>query len=438
MTQRFQAPRGTQDVLPAMQPYWKAITAAAEEVTRLYGFQRIDTPVFEYAALFEKGSGDTTDVVEKEMYVFEDRGGEHLALTPEGTPAICRAYLEHGMASWPQPVRLFTTHPMFRYDRPQKGRYRQHTQVDCEILGSPDPLVDAEVIELLWRIYERLGIRNVVVRLGSIDDPEPRRTYVERLKDYYRPHLDQLSPDSQRRFERNPLRLLDSKDERDLPLKEGAPKPVETLSAPAQEHHDMVCKALEAVGINYIVDPLLVRGLDYYNRTVFEITPLDDERAQSTIGAGGRYDGLIEILGGPPTPAVGFGSGIERIILEMQRNGMELPAGHRIDAFIVHMSPSAHAVAFRLGGELRAAGIATQLGESGRSMKSQMRSANAASARLAIILGEDEVAAGTAVVKRLDTGEQATVPMADVVAQAQEAVSADPDAILQGGGSRDS
>ncbi len=414
MTQRFQAPRGTQDVLPDMQPYWQAVTQAAAEIGRLHGFQRIDTPIFELAALFEKGSGDTTDVVEKEMYVFQDRGGEELALTPEGTPAICRAYLEHGMASWPQPVRLFTTKPMFRYDRPQKGRYRQHTQVDCEIIGSADPLVDAEVIELLWGLLERLGIGNLTVRLGSIDDPEPRRAYVERLKEYYRPYLDQLSPDSQRRFERNPLRLLDSKDERDLPFKDGAPKLIDELSPEAQEHHDAVTEALREARIDYEIDPLLVRGLDYYNRTVFEIVPADDERAQGTVGGGGRYDGLIELLGGPPTPAVGFGSGIERIILEMQRNGVELPAGEGLDAFIVHMTPAARGVVFRLAGNLRRAGLATQIGESGRSMKSQMRSANSSGARFAVIIGEDELAAGSAAVKPLGGGDQETVPLDDI------------------------
>ena len=249
MTTRFQAPRGTQDVLPDMQPYWQAVNDAIRVVTRLHGFRRIDTPAFEYAGVFEKGSGDTTDIVEKEMYTFEDRGGEKLALTPEGTPAICRAYLEHGMASWPQPVRLYTTHQMFRYDRPQKGRYRQHTQFDCEIFGSTDPLVDAEVIAVLWRLYTMLGIRNAGVRLGSLDDIAPRRAYVERLKDYYRPHLPKLSEDSQRRFERNPLRLLDSKDERDLPFKEAAPKLVDNLSPEARAHHETVLGALEATEI---------------------------------------------------------------------------------------------------------------------------------------------------------------------------------------------
>jgi histidyl-tRNA synthetase len=413
-SKRFQAPRGTQDVLPDMQPYWAAVHDAIREVTHLFGYQRIDTPMFEDAGVFEKGSGDTTDVVEKEMYTFEDRGGERLALTPEGTPAICRAYLEHGMASWPQPVRLYTSHPMFRYDRPQKGRYRQHTQFDCEVIGSPDPLVDAEVIEVLWRLYERLGIRNLQVRLGSIDDPGPRKAYVERLKEYYRPNLSKLSEDSQRRFDRNPLRLLDSKDERDLPYKEAAPKLVDQLSNEAAAHMATVRAALEAAGMAVSIDPLLVRGLDYYNRTVFEIVPADDERAQSTVGGGGRYDGLMELLGGPRTPAVGFGSGIERMILEMERNEVQLPPQQPSDVFLVHRLAATPPVV-RLAAELRRQGLSVLVGESGRSMKSQLRSANASGARFAVILGEDEIARGTVVVKPMaGDGEQREVPLAGV------------------------
>ncbi|MBK6318418.1 MAG: histidine--tRNA ligase [Dehalococcoidia bacterium] len=412
MTTRFQAPRGTQDVLPDMQPYWQAVNDAIRVVTRLHGFRRIDTPAFEYAGVFEKGSGDTTDIVEKEMYTFEDRGGEKLALTPEGTPAICRAYLEHGMASWPQPVRLYTTHQMFRYDRPQKGRYRQHTQFDCEIFGSTDPLVDAEVIAVLWRLYTMLGIRNAGVRLGSLDDIAPRRAYVERLKDYYRPHLPKLSEDSQRRFERNPLRLLDSKDERDLPFKEAAPKLVDNLSPEARAHHETVLGALEATEIPVEIDPLLVRGLDYYNRTVFEIVPTDDARAQGTIGGGGRYDGLMEILGGPPTPGMGFGSGIERIILEMQRSGVVFENEAAADVYIVHKAEGAAAVVFGLASRLRSAGVAAVLGESNKSFKAQMRGANHSGAKFAIIIGDDELARGAGTVKDLTgEGEQESVEL---------------------------
>ncbi|MBA4179341.1 MAG: histidine--tRNA ligase [Anaerolinea sp.] len=418
MTTRYQAPRGTQDVLPEMQPYWQAVLDQAREVARLHGYHRLDTPMFEQAGVFEKGSGDTTDIVEKEMYTFTDRGEEHLALTPEWTPASCRAYLEHGMASWPQPVRLWTTHPMFRYDRPQKGRYRQHTQFGCEVIGSEDALVDAEVIGILWALYGRLGIRDVVVRLGSIDDHGPRRDYVQRLQDYYRPHLEKLSEDSKRRFERNPLRLLDSKDERDQPFKDAAPKLVDMLSPGAQAHHETVMAALQSAGIAFEIDPLLVRGLDYYNRTVFEIVPTEDERAQSTIGGGGRYDGLIEILGGPPTPGIGFGSGIERIILEMQKNGVSFDAAASADVYIVHRAEGSQPVAFRMAAELRKRGLSTVIGESGRSFKAQMRAANASGAQQAIIIGDDEMASGTAVLKPLrGDAEQRKVPFERVAGE---------------------
>lgn len=425
MTTRFQAPRGTQDVLPEMQPYWEAVYDAIRVVTRLHGFRRIDTPAFEHAGVFEKGSGDTTDIVEKEMYTFEDRGGEKLALTPEGTPAICRAYLEHGMGSWPQPVRLYTTHQMFRYDRPQKGRYRQHTQFDCEILGSTDPLVDAEVIAVLWRLYTMLGIRNIGVRLGSLDDFEPRRAYVERLKDYYRPHLAGLSEDSQRRFERNPLRLLDSKDERDLPLKDAAPKLVDSLSDAAREHHETVMAALEATEIPVEVDPLLVRGLDYYNRTVFEIVPTDDARAQGTVGGGGRYDGLVELLGGPPTPGMGFGSGIERMIIEMQRSGVTFDEQSTADVYIVNRADGGAAAVFGLASRLRNAGIPAICGESNKSMKAQMRGANNSGARFAVIVGDDELAQAVGMVKDLSgDSEQEALPFERIPATLQSRLRA--------------
>lgn len=320
------------------------------------------------------------------------------------------------MASWPQPVRLYTTKAMFRYDRPQRGRYRQHTQFDCEVLGSSDPLIDAEVIAVLWRLFGMLGITNIVVRLGSLDDLEPRRAYLERLKDYYRPHITQLSDDSQRRFERNPLRLLDSKDERDLPFKEGAPKLVESLSPEAAAHHGTVQTALQAAGIAFEVDPLLVRGLDYYNRTVFEIVPTEDERAQGSLGGGGRYDGLVELLGGPATPGMGFGSGFERMVLEMQRSGVEFDTGAAADVYLVHRAEGSSGAVFQLAAALRDGGVSVVVGESGRSFKAQMRGANNSGAQLAVIIGDDEMASGSATLKHLkgdaeqESAELAAIP----------------------------
>ncbi len=415
MSGRFQTPRGTEDILPEEQPYWRAIDDAAAEITRLFGYNRIDTPAFEDANLFEKGTGETTDIVEKEMYSFEDRGGDSLSLTPEATPAICRAYLEHGMASRPQPVRLYTTGRMFRYSRPQQGRLRQHTQFDCEALGSGSAMVDAELIELLWRLYQRLGLRNIEVHLGSIDDPAPRRAYLERLRAYYLPLREQLSEDSQRRLERNPLRLLDSNHAADQELRKGAPTMIDDLSEEAAEHFAGVQDALTAAGVPFVVDPLLVRGLDYYNRSVWEFIPTGDGRAQSTIGAGGRYDGLIETIGGPPTPAVGFASGFERIILEMKRQEVPLAEPAAPEAFVVHAGAEGARAAIRAGADLRAAGFVTLLGESGRSFRAQLRRANGSGARFAVIIGGDEAERGVAALKDLrQEGDQEDVPLGEI------------------------
>ena len=415
MSGRFQTPRGTEDVLPEDQPYWQVIHDAIAEITRLFGYARIDTPTFEDATLFEKGTGDTTDIVEKEMYVFEDRGGEPLALIPEATPAICRAYLEHGLGSRPQPARLFTTARMFRYSRPQLGRLRQFSQFDCEAIGSLNPSVDAELIELQWRLYEGLGLRDIEVHLASIDDLEQRRAYLDRLKAYYRPLRERLSEDSQRRLERNPLRLLDSNHERDQEFRAGAPALVDELSEAAAEHFKRVKAALGEADVPFVVDPLLVRGLDYYNRSVWEFVPKGDARAQGSIGAGGRYDGLIETLGGAATAAVGFGTGLERIILEMKRQEAGVPEPAALDVFVVHAGAEAGRAAIRAASGLRAAGLATLVGESGRSFKAQMRRANGSGARFAVIIGEDEVGRGAAALKDLrGEGAQEEVALGDL------------------------
>ncbi len=426
MSARFQTPRGTEDVLPEEQPYWRAIHDAIADVTRLFGYERIDTPTFEDASLFEKGTGDTTDIVEKEMYSFEDRGGEALSLTPEATPAICRAYLEHGLASQPQPLRLFTTARMFRYSRPQLGRLRQFHQFDCEVVGSPTALIDAELIELHWRFYERLGLRDLEIRLGSIDDPEPRRAYLERLRAYYLPLREQLSEDSQRRLDRNPLRLLDSNDPRDQELRADAPTMIDELSEEAWAHFASVKKALTAAGVPFVVDPLLVRGLDYYNRTVWEIVPRGDGRAQSSIGAGGRYDGLIETLGGRATPASGFATGLERVIIEMKRQEVPLAEADTPDVFLLHLGEAGVRAAVRAGADLRAAGVATLMGEAGRSFRAQLRRANSSGARFAVIIGGDEVEKGVATLKDLrEEHEQDAVPLDDVAATLSERLASD-------------
>ena len=269
----FTAPRGTADILPAEQPYWQRVFKEAEELCRLFGYARIDTPIFEEAALFERGVGSATDIIQKEMYVFEDRSGEKMALRPEGTANVCRAYLQHGMQNLPQPVRLYYVSPTFRYERPQAGRRRQHMQFGCEAIGESDAAVDGELIELVWRLYENLGLKDLVLLLNTIGDRKCRPAYLKALKAYYKGHVDDLCRDCRDRYERNPLRLLDCKQESCQPVIAAAPKMSDHLCDECRDHFDALCGYLDALSIPYKIDPHLVRGLDYYTRTVFEVQP---------------------------------------------------------------------------------------------------------------------------------------------------------------------
>jgi histidyl-tRNA synthetase len=410
---KFQAPRGTQDILPADQHYWDAVRAAVARVTARFGYERIDTPVFEDVGLFARTVGDVTDIVQKEMYVFEDRGGQELSLRPEGTAPICRAYIEHGLHNQPQPVRLFYIAPNFRYDRPQAGRYRQHHQFGAEAIGEADASVDAEIIELLWRLYEELGLADLTLNLNSIGDQNCRPAYLEALRTYYADKLDNVCEDCRARYDRNPLRLLDCKQERCQPVIASAPKTTDHLCDDCRQHFDDLRAYLDGADIPHVLNPRLVRGLDYYTRTVFEVEP-QEEGSQSSIGGGGRYDGLIELLGGQPTPGIGFGTGIERIIINMKRQEVLVPAPDQIEVYVAIQTPEARVAAFRLASELRRAGIPATAGASGRSLKSQMRHAGALGASYVAIIGERELREDSVTLKRLDTGEQEMVAMADV------------------------
>ncbi len=310
----FQAPRGTNDLLPQDQKYWRYIESKAVDLARQYGFGRIDTPVFEDANLFVRSVGEGTDIVEKEMYTFEDRGGDQVTLRPEGTAPVCRAYLEHGMHNLPQPVRMYYFCPVFRYERPQAGRFREHHQFGVEVLGDADPSVDAEVIELAWRLMLSLGLKDTSLLVNSIGDTECRPAYVGELKNYYQGHESKLCAECRQRLDRNPLRLLDCKVETCRALGDEAPRSSDNLCQACQDHWSSLRGYLNAVAIPYEIDHRLVRGLDYYSRTVFEIQPLEGG-AQSTICGGGRYDGLIESLGGRSTPGIGFATGMERLAL---------------------------------------------------------------------------------------------------------------------------
>ena len=316
----FQAPRGTADILPGDQGHWRFFRHRAEEMAARFGYERIDTPVFEDARLFVRGVGEVTDIVEKETYTFEDRGGDLLTLRPEGTAPVCRAYLEHGMHNLPQPVRLYYMFPGFRYERPQSGRYRQHHQFGVELLGDADASADAEVIEVGWRFLESIGLSDLSLGVNSIGDAQCRPGYVEELKAYYRPHLDTLCTDCRRRLEDNPLRLLDCKRDSCQPVVVDAPRSIDYLCGECEGHWSSLTTFLGLLGLPYEVNHRLARGFDYYTRTVFEVTPPTDGQ-QNVLFGGGRYDGLIEELGGRSTPGVGFGMGAERVISNLRSQG---------------------------------------------------------------------------------------------------------------------
>jgi histidyl-tRNA synthetase len=408
----FQAPRGTADILPQDQKYWRYIRSRASDLAHRYGYGRIDSPVFEDSGLFVRSVGEGTDIVEKEMYTFEDRGGDSVTLRPEGTAPVCRAYLEHGMHNLPQPVRLYYFCPVFRYERPQAGRFRQHHQFGVEVIGDADPSVDAEVIELAWDLMGSLGLTDINLFLNSIGDSECRPAYVDRLRAYYSDHHDRLCNDCRNRLQRNPLRLLDCKVETCQALGEAAPRSVDHLCPPCQDHWDRLVEYLQAVDIPFRVDHRLVRGLDYYSRTVFEIQPVE-EGSQSTICGGGRYDGLIQQLGGRPTPGIGFGSGIERLALNLKRSGVPVPDDPKPQYLVVNVGEGARLPAVQLASLIRRAGVGAVLGNGSRALRGQMRQANALGIPYVVVLGDDEIQRGEVMVRNMGDSSQETRPMSE-------------------------
>ena len=411
----YRAPRGTRDILPEEQPYWRYVEQKAAEICQLYGYQRIDTPVFEETGLFTRGIGEETDIVEKEMYTFQDQGGTSLTLRPEGTAPVCRAYLERGMHNLPQPVRLYYFTPIFRYERPQAGRYRQHHQFGFEVLGSADPAVDAEVIDLAWYFYQSLGLKDLVLKLNSIGCPRCRPAWVEKLRSFYQEKQSLLCPDCQHRLERNPLRLLDCKQEVCSALARQAPKSFEFLCPNCQEHFEQLKGYLERLNLEFDLEPRLVRGLDYYTRTVFEIQPLGEGGAQATLGGGGRYDGLIEAIGGKPTPGVGFATGVERIILNLKKQGIPVPNIASPRVFLAYLGREAKQKALEYAARLRRAGIGVILASDDRSLKAQLRQANSLGASFVLILGEDELREGKVVWRDMKRGEQQRLSFAEIL-----------------------
>jgi histidyl-tRNA synthetase len=416
----LQAPRGTQDILPEDAPYWAVIEAEMHRQARLANYGEIRTPTFEDTSVFQRGVGAATDIVEKEMYTFLDKGGDSMTLRPEATAGIMRAYLQRGLASRPQPVKLFTLLNTFRYDKPQKGRFREFHQIDFEAIGETDPLIDAELVSLQWRLYADLGLRNLSLQVNSIGDQTCRPAYLARLTEYFRQNLDGLCAECRRRLEISPLRLLDEKNPACQAVLEGAPRSADHLCDDCRAHFEGWLGYVEEAGIPFNINSRLVRGLDYYTRSVWEVWP-PVVGAQSTIGGGGRYDGLAEQLGGRPTPGVGFATGVERIILELKDQQISRPPVNQLRAYLVSQNDRGKRAAFRLAESLRGAGISADVSFGDRKLGKQLSAADRAGANYAVILGEDELATGTVTLKNLkDGGDQRRVPMSDLVAVLRE------------------
>lgn len=409
----YRAPRGTADILPEEQRYWHYLEAGARAMAQRFGYGRLETPVFENTGLFVRGVGQGTDIVEKEMYSFDDRGGDSLTLRPEGTAPACRAYLEHGMRNLPQPVRLYYFSPAFRYERPQAGRFRQHHQFGVEALGDGDPSVDAEVVEMAWQLMNGLGLTNLTLLVNSIGDPQCRPAYLEHLKDYYTPLEARLCQDCKERLERSPLRLLDCKQPTCIAMAQQAPQTVDHLCPECLDHWRKLLGYLQKLDVPFRVEPKLVRGLDYYTRTVFEIHPAE-EGGQSALCAGGRYDGLIQELDGPPTPGIGFAAGMERMVLNLKRQEVPVPDEYFVKAIVAYLGDDAKETAISLASQLRSKGIAAILAPAGRSLKAQMRYANSLGIPYALILGDDEIKNGSVVLRDMTQGEQREIQLQSI------------------------
>lgn len=395
------APRGTQDLIPQDSWRWQYLEKKFQEVCAVYGYKEIRFPTFEHTELFLRGVGDTTDVVQKQMYTFEDKGGRSITLRPEGTSSTARSFIENGLFQLPMPLKMYYDVPCFRYEKSQKGRLREFHQFGIEAFGSKGPSIDAEVVSLAVTFLNEAGLSDLSVNINSIGCPECRAKYNEALKEFLRPKLDELCDTCKSRFERNPLRILDCKSEICNELCKGAPRLLDYICDDCRGHFEGFKKNLDALGIKYTIDDGIVRGLDYYTKTVFEIIS-----GGFTVCGGGRYDGLIEELGGNSTPAVGFGLGIERLLLRLEENNVELPGDNKPDLYIAPMGADAAAHAAAIAQRLRKAGISADYDHMGRSLKAQMKYADKLGAKYTIVLGDNEIASGAARVKDMASGEE--------------------------------
>ncbi len=406
-------PRGTRDILPGEVEKWQIIEEKARELCERYQYKEIRTPIFEQTDLFSRSVGATTDIVQKEMYTFTDRGGRSLTLRPEGTAAVVRAFVEQKMHGLPvQPVKLYYMGPMFRYERPQAGRYRQFVQFGVEVLGSADPAIDAEVISLAMNFYSELGLKKLKLVINSLGDLESRSAHREALIRHFRPRIGEFCGDCQNRLEKNPMRILDCKKDRDHELMKSAPSILDYLNEESRRYFEKVLKYLDELGISYEVDPNLVRGLDYYNHTAFEImSEAEGFGAITTLCGGGRYNGLVEEIGGPETPGIGFALSIERLLAALEAENIQLVKKQEIDCFIVALGEKARDYSVRLLHQMRLAGFSAEKDYLNRKIKAQFKAADRLNAKYAAIIGDHELEANKITVKKMDTGEQTEVPL---------------------------
>jgi histidyl-tRNA synthetase len=424
---RLGAVKGTHDILPEQQPRWRALLETAARVLGRAGVEELATPIFEHREVFDKSVGDSADlVVQKEMYTFEDRGGRWLTLRPEFTAGVLRAYIEHGMHTWPAPVKLWSAGPAFRAENVQRGRFRQFHQVNCELVGSPSALLDAEAIALMVDVFTALGLPGVHVKVGSVGDPDDRERYNAYLRDALAPQREALSETSRERLRLNPLRLLDSKDTGDQALLAPLLRPLDLLGPAARAHFDEVIDVLGDWGVPFEIDRGIVRGLDYYRRTAFEVHHAEIG-AQSALGGGGRYDGLVASLGGPDVPGIGWAFGIERVLDALHGEGVELGRRERALAYLVALDPEAVAEVARLARGLRAE-HRIEHGYTARNPGKGLRDADRSGARLAVLRGGRERASGTVVVKDLGSGEQVSVSLGALPGHLR-AVASTPDSV---------
>ncbi|WP_053367244.1 histidine--tRNA ligase [Bacillus sp. FJAT-27245] len=415
-------PRGTQDILPGQVETWQLIEDTAKRLCRLYQYEEIRTPIFEHTELFSRGVGDSTDIVQKEMYTFEDRGGRSVTLRPEGTAAVVRAFVEKKMFGNPgQPVKLYYMGPMFRYERPQAGRFRQFVQFGVEALGSNDPAIDAEVISLAMNLYWELGLKKLKLVLNSLGDAESRKAHRDALVSHFKPRIGEFCSDCQNRLEKNPLRILDCKKDRDHELMKNAPSIIDYLNEGSRDYFEKVQKYLGELGIPFEIDPNLVRGLDYYNHTAFEImSDAEGFGSITTLCGGGRYNGLAEEIGGPETPGIGFALSIERFIAALEAEKVALPVEKKIDCYLVSLGDRAKDYTVGLLQQLRNQGISAERDYLGRKLKAQFKAADRLNARFVAVLGEDELDKGVINLKNMETGEQQEAALASFVEKFRE------------------